>query len=993
MIGNRRLFAGLLALALLCCGRGAPARAAERDNVDDTPYVGTVYNERNGLPTGEANAVVQTSDGYVWIGSYAGLIRYDGSTFYPYAAEGDIVISSVRALYEDSRGRLWVGTNDAGVIYIEDGELYRAENPNPKSFLCVRGFAEGPDGVIYVASNSGMAEIRDGVLTPYTDDSISGGTVYTVSVDSQGRVWGALNSGMCAVVENGRLLRLFSSGDFFDHLEIYCTAADKIGRIYLGTSGSEMVRLTFPSDSLDPEDFEIDRFETPHVSTHNAIIPVSDGRVIVCGTVGACVFTPEGMELPFTAEEGASSVNSACADYEGNIWLASSSTGVTKFTRGYFRTPNAIADLDGVAISAIVRQQGRSYLGTNTGLLAFDEDWQPLDNALTRLFAGTRIRSLLADSRGNVWVAAYSGQNPVVCYDPETDTPLIFTVESGLVNTSARSLLELSDGGIVVGTQGGLNIIRDGAVVAGYTAEDGLEIGSMLCLLESPTGSLLLGSDGGGVYEIDGGQVVNHFHEEGLSDGVVLRMLRDSDGAGIFVSAGSSLYYWDESGFRLLPIRKSAGSIFDFFLRDGMLWILQNNGVLAFDRAQLVAGANPSPREYSFAHGLTGSIDANTWNWLDPDGSLYVATRSGVSVFGFESVIGTLPMGIISGAHIGPTVINHPEHLQLESDVSRVTIDFAVLSFAETSDVGFIYTLEGFDEAETVVTGQKSGSVSYTNLPGGEYTFRLRVFMSENPELFNDYALTIAKEPKFWELLYVRVLAVALLVIVVALGVALIYRSKIRGIQRRQGAYRHIIDQSLQTFARTIDAKDSYTIGHSLRVAKYASELARRMGRSPEEQENIYCVALLHDIGKVGVPDEILTKAEELTPEEQAVMQQHVIIGADVLRNFTALRNVSDAAKYHHERYDGQGYCEHLAGADIPLVARIIAVADAYDTMSGDRRYRRGLPKSLVADELRRGSGTQFDPEIVPHMLNMMADGFAPVSLDSDAEDTVSFGI
>ena len=977
--GNRRVFGALLALAVLLCGWNVPARAEQA--MDGTPYVVTVYNERNGLPTGEANVVLQTADGYIWIGSYGGLIRYDGTTFYNYSTEGVLPTSAVRALLEDSSGRLWIGTNDSGVFYLEDGELHAVENPNPKTFLCVRGFDEGADGVIYVASNSGMAEIRDDVLIAYEGEYVSGGTVYAVGVDNHGRVWGALNSGMCAVVENGECVRVFSSEEFLDGMEIYCTAADVIGRVYLGTSGSEMVRLTFPTDSLELADIEIEHIPTPHVTTHNSILTAADGRVIVCGNVGACVIGPEGSELPFTAENGASAVNSGCVDYEGNVWLASTSSGILKYTRGYFGSPNQVAGLEGVAINAIVRQQGSFYLGTNTGLLVFDEAWRPVDNELTRMFEGARIRSLLADRQGNVWVAAYINQNPVVCYHPADDTMRIFTAEDGLVNSSARSLLELSDGSIAVGTQGGLNIIRDGQVIRGYTAEDGLTVTSVLCVLESHEGKLLLGSDGAGIYEIDGDTVINHSQEEGLDDGVVLRMMRDEGDSGYFISAGSSLYYWDQDGFRLLTIRKGAGSIFDFLTRDGMVWILQNSGILAFDRAALLAGENPRPHLFSFAHGLSGSIDANTWNWQEPDGSLYLATRSGISVFDFEPVTGTLPKGIISGVQTDGTFYNHPESVQLDQNVNRLTIDFAVLSFTETSDVGFMYKLEGFDETETTVTGDKSGSISYTNLPGGEYTFHLRIFLPEKPELFNDYTLSISKAPKLWELMPVKALGVVLLVLVGALAGMLVYRAKTRSVHKRQEAYRPIIEQSLQAFARAIDVKDANIKGHSLRVAQYARELAKRMGKSADEQENIYCAALLHDIGKIGISDEILNKSGGLTPEELTVVQQHPKIGGEMLRDFTALPGVADGAKYHHERYDGQGYCEKLSGNDIPLVARIIAVADAYDDMCNDRSYRKGLHPDAIAEELRKGSGTQFDPEIVPHMLNMIADGVAPVAL------------
>ena len=245
----KRIWAVLAVFALTLCLFGETVSAEQGDSAE--PYVITVYNDRNGLPTGEANDVVQTSEGYIWIGSYGGLIRYNGSDFRDISLEGKPSFPAVRSLFEDSGHRLWIGTNDSGVFFMQDGIITSVESPDG-SFLCIRDFDEGPDGTIYVASNSGMAEIKDGKLIPYSGEYISGETVYSVAADSYGRVWGSLNSGICAVAENGVLKRVFSSGDFFESEDIYCTAADSSGNIYLGSSGSYVVNISFISESLEP---------------------------------------------------------------------------------------------------------------------------------------------------------------------------------------------------------------------------------------------------------------------------------------------------------------------------------------------------------------------------------------------------------------------------------------------------------------------------------------------------------------------------------------------------------------------------------------------------------------------------------------------------------------------------------------------------------------------------------------------------------------------
>ncbi|MGN0686700.1 MAG: HD domain-containing phosphohydrolase [Oscillospiraceae bacterium] len=282
-----------------------------------------------------------------------------------------------------------------------------------------------------------------------------------------------------------------------------------------------------------------------------------------------------------------------------------------------------------------------------------------------------------------------------------------------------------------------------------------------------------------------------------------------------------------------------------------------------------------------------------------------------------------------------------------------------------------------------MVDSGKNGSVSYTNLPGGSYTFEVMVYNPENPGVTTTFSLPVRKAKKltehtlFWSLAIITALAVAC-------GIAfLATRTHINRIRRRQQEYKSIVEQSLLTFANTIDAKDPYTNGHSMRVALYSREIARRMGMTEDQQENIYYVALMHDIGKIGVPDHILKKPGRLTEEEREIIQKHVEIGGEILKDFNTVAGISQGATYHHERYDGKGYTKGISGEEIPLIARIIGVADTYDAMSSDRCYRKALDKDVITEEFIRCSGTQFDPDIVPYILEMIEEGTVPITYDA----------
>ena len=176
----------------------------------------------------------------------------------------------------------------------------------------------------------------------------------------------------------------------------------------------------------------------------------------------------------------------------------------------------------------------------------------------------------------------------------------------------------------------------------------------------------------------------------------------------------------------------------------------------------------------------------------------------------------------------------------------------------------------------------------------------------------------------------------------------------------------------VQTLAEAIDAKDTYTNGHSSRVAKYSREIAKRYGYSRKNQDEIYMMGLLHDVGKIGVPDAVINKPGKLTDEEFLLIKKHPDLGHKILKRITEMPKLSVGARWHHERYDGRGYPDGLAGQDILEEARIIAVADAYDAMTSHRSYRDILPQSVVRNEIEKGKGAQFDPVFADIMLQII---------------------
>lgn len=266
----------------------------------------------------------------------------------------------------------------------------------------------------------------------------------------------------------------------------------------------------------------------------------------------------------------------------------------------------------------------------------------------------------------------------------------------------------------------------------------------------------------------------------------------------------------------------------------------------------------------------------------------------------------------------------------------------AVKENKETADIPVIF-LTADDDSETEARGLKAGAMDFLKKPFVPEVLLLRVRHTiDLLRLQRDLESEVKK--------------------------------KTQEVVQQNEKLEKILRQIVMALTGAIDAKDTYTNGHSVRVAEYAAEIARRAGFSTEIQNNIYVMGLLHDVGKIGVPDAIINKPASLTDYEYEQIKNHPVMGARILKNITEFPKLITGARWHHERYDGNGYPDGISGEDIPMEARIIAIADAYDAMSSRRSYRDVLPQEKVRFEMERGKGTQFDPVFADIMLGMIAE-------------------
>ena len=507
----------------------------------------------------------------------------------------------------------------------------------------------------------------------------------------------------------------------------------------------------------------------------------------------------------------------------------------------------------------------------------------------------------------------------------------------------------------------------------------------VLTITEMQDGTILAGTDGNGLAVIENREVVRMLTRvNGLSSEVILRTVPDTKTGGVFVVTSNGLCYMNTDE----TIRKLDNfpyfNNYDIWIKGtDTLFVLSSAGIYTVDRNEVLSGKDEISYDLlDSRRGLNSSLTANSWTWYNEDnGELYLPCDTGVFVINTNT--------FSSGAKVYrlsvPTMrmdgvvhrVDRSVTQRIPRGVSRLEINPEVINYTiQDPNVG--YMLEGFDTEWTVVPQNSLSTISYTNLTAGDYVFHLAVFDNNRENVIVERTYNITKEKEMYDNSWFIFYILSVPMFTVGWVTWLLVKRHERKMQEQLEMANKQIEMGKQTviaIARTVDAKDQRTSDHSKRVAIYSAQIARAYGLDEKQCRDIEWSAQMHDIGKIGIPDAILNKPARLTDEEYATMKSHTTRGAEILKDFTLLDNVIDGAQYHHERYDGRGYPKGLKGEEIPLFARIIGVADAFDAMTANRIYRQQMDFSYVLGEMQRCRGTQFDPKFVDILLKLINDG------------------
>ena len=958
------------------------ASKQNRDEYDFNKYVQTVYNGENGLPGGSTTDIVQTKDGVLWIGTYGGLYRYSGSAF-RWMKEMDSV-KNVNCLYTDEAGRLWIGTNDNGLsIYIDQqiSNVVNRDDGLPSN--SVRCIAQNTEGYYYVGTTDCLAvmQLSGGLKVYKTIPDV----LYAKSIcaDRKGNVVTVTDAGGLYLIRGTEIIEQQTLPK--EGISYNCCVFDENGKLYAGTTANTIEIYQVSGDAFE----HVSSVECGSLVGINSLKLTEDDIMFICADNGVGYMNLDGEYGFIDTGTFNSSIEHMQIDYQGNLWFASSRLGLLRLSPSVFQEIYEKYGLDEKVVNTVIKWQDCMYFGTDSGMDVITESGEvSLAASIAEQLEGVRIRCLMVDSQNHLWICT-SGRG--VWEISEAGETKVYDSKSGAIGDKFRSVMEMKNGTIVVAGDSGITFIRQGEVYDTIGISEGLSNPKVLTLNEMEDGSILAGTDGNGIAVIRDGKVERTIkQEDGLSSEIILRMVPDSESRGVFVITGNGLCYLTENGdIRFLDNFPYYNNYDLVEGNSGELFVLGSAGIYVVDKANLLAGEEVSYELLNAKKGLRMELTPNSWNYIDEEGNLYLSGETGaaclnlnqydIAVRSYRMLLKEL---IVDGESYP---VEKGEATYIPRGACRIEINPEVLNYSINDPNVSIY-LEGFDRKPKIMSQSELSGIVYTNLASGEYTFHLAVLESRTGNIIAENTYRIVKEKEIYDNWWFRLYVVAVAVVVIAYLTWLFIRTQIQKtlhIQRMELEWAknqlQMGNETILTIAKAVDAKDVNTSQHSVRVSEYSVLIAKKLGYSEEACENLRRIAVLHDIGKIGIPDQVLNKPAKLTDEEYEIMKSHVTRGAEILKNFTLIDNVTEGALYHHERYDGRGYVHGLKGEEIPLNARIIGIADAFDAMTANRVYRKKLDLDYVLAELKRGRGTQFDPKLVDIMLELIEDGIIDV--------------
>ncbi|MCQ2982829.1 MAG: hypothetical protein MJ178_08755 [Treponemataceae bacterium] len=719
-------------------------------------YISRIWTASDGLAGNTITDLIQDRNGYIYLGTYEGLVRFDGQDFTVLNrhTHGGINCVSARAVFEDSQGYLWVGSNDEGLFRIDglNTVSYTVADGLPSN--SIRDICEDKNGNIWIGTAAGVVYLTksgDFVhplgLAEYDDDQ---GMTVKLYCDTAGRIWlSTSRSGGLYCYTSGRFTR-FRLLDQYVHDTVSTISQDITAAILFGVTNNGLYR--FDNGEITP--FAED---SPIMGLTINDIALDSNNNLLMATNGGAFLYKGGKFYSYTESDGItdSNVVRIIEDREGNIWLGTDHGGIEKLSMGKFQMVNL-----NIAVNAIAEGKDQLiYVGTDAGLYCYDRKTDSIENDITRLCSGIRIRHVGKANNGDLLISCYSKLGQLRVTD---DGITQWTIADGLAGDKVRVAIEDRNNSLWVGTTTGLSCINADGTITNYTRSSGLANDYIMALFEDSLGRLWVGTDGGGIAIFENGSIVQLIStEDGLAGNVIFKIMEDKNGI-FWICTGTGISRFDGTSFFNYTTAEGLGtdSVFQMLIDyTDTVWMTSNLGISTASLEsmnQMVTDptAHIDSKLFNKNDGLrSGGVTSTSLSMTDSLGRIWFTLLDGFAVYDPVKIKSntTLPLVHIETITVDDEVkpFRNDQVLVVSANTRRIDFKYTGLSYISNEGLRFKYQLEGFDKNWSRITSSRN--VSYTNLKPGTYTFKVMAANSDGLWSETDSFIVLRKKAKFYE--------------------------------------------------------------------------------------------------------------------------------------------------------------------------------------------------------------------------------------------------
>ncbi|HXJ94062.1 MAG TPA: two-component regulator propeller domain-containing protein [Terriglobia bacterium] len=789
-----------------------------------TQYTHDVWQTQQGLPQNNVPAMVQTHDGYIWLGTELGLVRFDGVQFTVFDESNTPEIKSnvVVALAEDHEGRLWIGTQGGGLMCLKDGRFTAYTHSDGLSNDSILALHEDREGSLWIGTDGGgLDQFKNGRFSVYrTNEGLADNAVFSIAEDRQKSLWIGTHNGLSRLRKGA--FTTYTTTDGLGNAYIKSVLVDKKGILWVATNGGGLSK------------FDGSRFKTLTSKDGLSSNEVWSLREDAAGTLW--VGTSAGLDRfrdgrfdAYTSKDGLSSdgIYSILEDREGSLWVGTIGGGLNRLKDGKFTTFAAQEGLSkDVVLPVYEGQDGSLWLGTAGGGLNRLKDGKVTSYTTKDGLSNDFVFSLAGDREGNLWVGTRSG------VDRFKDGKFhAHTTKNGLpTNIVLVTYVDRQDQ-LWVGTRGGLSRLQNGKFVT-YTQRDGLSNGFVTSIYEDREGKLWVGTGGGGLNLFKDGKFTAYTSKQGLSSDVVLATYEDAEGNLWVGTNGGGLNRFKDGTFTAYTMRRGLfdDAIFRILEDDnGNLWMSSDRGIFRVSKKQLNDFAEGKiGRLTCVAYGTSDGLKSPECNggyqpagWKTRDGRLCFPTMKGVAIVDpkLEFNVAHFPV-VIENVAVRGQLLTPRLAAQVPAGNGQLDFYYTALSFLSPDKIRFRYQLEGFDK-DWVDAGARRAAY-YTNLPPGHYRFRVAASSGDGAWNQQSASCEVFLAPRFYQASWFQVLC-SLLGLTVLVGS---YRLRIRTLARREEQLALRVDERTQELQQEIVERKRVEL--DLEAARVAAEAASR---------------------------------------------------------------------------------------------------------------------------------------------------------------------